>query len=238
MVDLEGKLRLHERFRSEVVRVGTEGTPVLVVDDFLADPQVLIDCAATDAVFAADAEGYYPGIRAPAPPIYAFALRAFLGPAIAEAFGLDEFKTDAQKCDFSMVTTPPGGLKVLQRLPHIDHTSPRHFAALHYLCGPEQGGTSFYRHRATGFEVVDEARFAAYRAAVESELASLGPSRTAYMRGDDAMFERIAAFECRFNRVLVYRGRNLHSADIGPDFQFDSDPRTGRLTANAFFWLG
>ena len=38
-----------------------------------------------------------------------------------------------------------------------------------------------------------------------------------------------------FNRVLIYRSMTLHSADIAEDFDFDPDPRTGRLTVNALF---
>ena len=50
------------------------------------------------------------------------------------------------------------------------------------------------------------------------------------------MFERTQTFAAVFNRVLIYRSINLHSADIGPAFAFDADPRRGRLTANTFFY--
>ncbi len=237
MVDLEGKLRLHADLRSEVVRIGAEATPVLVVDNVLSDPQVVIDYAAAHASFTPDVGAYYPGDRSPMPRIYSFALRALLGPVIASAFGLKEFLPVQEKGDFSMVTTPPGELQVLQRMPHIDNTNPKHFAVLHYLCGPDHGGTSFYRHRETGFETIDERRFPIYRKALEDRLASHGPPPAGYALGDDAVFERIASFDSALNRVLVYRGLSLHSADIGPGFRFDRAPRTGRLTANAFYWL-
>lgn len=237
MVDLEGRLRLHPQVRSEVVYIGAEGSPVLVVDDFLSDPQLLVE-AACEARFAADPEAYYPGVRAPAPAIYSFALRAFLESRIAEAFGLDGFKVSREKLDFSLLTTPPGELSPPQRMPHIDNTDPRHFAVLHYLCGPGHGGTAFYRHRSTGFEAIGADRFDAWRAAVGRELGEHGPPPPRYACGDDAMFERIAGFDAVFNRVLVYRGLGLHSAEIAPGARLDADPRTGRLTANAFFWIG
>lgn len=238
MTDLNGRLRLHDRFRSEVVRIGGERTPILVVDDFLSEPELLVDYAAGQGGFAADTAAYYPGVRAPAPAIYSFALRAFLGPAIAEAFGLDGFAVSRERVEFSIVTTPPERLGLLQRMPHIDNTHPGHFAVLHYLCGPGHGGTAFYRHRATGFETIDQARFPAYEAAVESELARLGPPSARYVGADDERFERIAAFQAVFNRVLVYRGLSLHSAEIPSGAGLDPDPRAGRLTANAFFWVG
>ena len=48
------------------------------------------------------------------------------------------------------------------------------------------------------------------------------------------MFERIADYEAVFNRMLVYRSRNLHSASLAPSFVGSADPRTGRLTLNLF----
>jgi hypothetical protein len=237
MAELTAPLRLHDQFRHEVVLVGLERAPVLVVDNLFSEPQALIDCAASSARFATDPRSFYPGPRAPMPAAYGSALRTLLGPLIGEAFGLASTDVVRDKCDFSIVTTPPDRLHVLQRMPHIDNTDPKHFALLHYLCGPGYGGTSFYRHRGTGFETVDEARFPIYRAAVQQELASRGPPPARYLNGDSEMFERIASFEGRFNRLLVYRGRGLHCADIAPGFRGDSDPRTGRLTANAFFYF-
>jgi hypothetical protein len=236
MIDLNGRLRLHDRFRSQVVRIGAEQVPVLVVDDFLSEPEALVDYAAAHGGFG-PAAASYPGVSAPAPGIYSFALRAFLGPAVAEAFGLDGFKVGRERIDFSMITTPPERLAQVQRMPHIDNTSPDHFAVLHYLCAPAHGGTAFYRHRATGFETVDAGRFEAYKSAVEHDLAALGPPPAGYIAGDDAIFERIAGFDAVFNRVLVYRGHSLHSAEVGAEEGFDADPRRGRLTANAFFWV-
>jgi hypothetical protein len=237
MTELAAALRLHDQIRHEVVVVGLERTPVLVVDNLFCEPEALIDYAASHARYATDPRSFYPGPRAPAPSAYGAALRAQLAPVIAKAFGLASPDVVHEKCDFSIVTTPPARLHVFQRMPHIDNTDPRHFALLHYLCGPGYGGTSFYRHRRTGFETVDEARFPIYKAAVLEELTSRGPPPASYPNGDSDMFERIASFDASFNRLLVYRGRSLHCADIAPGFPGDSDPRTGRLTANAFFYF-
>ena len=106
---------------------------------------------------------------------------------------------------------------------------------------PQLMNTSFFpvgMAFATGFETVDQARFPAYKSAVEGELAKLGPPPASYVAGDDPRFERIASFEAVCNRVLVYRGFSLHSAEIDPGAGLDADPRIGRLTANAFFWTG
>jgi hypothetical protein len=236
MVDLNGQLRLHEHFQCAAVRVGGEALPVLVIDNFLSNPEILIDYAAAHSAFESVSDAFYPGVRAPIPPIYCFALRAFLGDAIGEAFGLASSGVTGERSHFSLVTTAPENLSVPQRMPHFDNTNPKQLAVLHYLCGPEHGGTSFYRHRRTRFEFIDEVRRPVYAHAVTEDLASRGSLPARYICGDDPMFERTACFEAAYNRVLVYRSINLHSADIRPGFCFDRTPRSGRLTANTFFY--
>jgi hypothetical protein len=235
LVDLNGKLSLHPRFAPAIGRIGNEATPVIVIDHFLSNPELLVECAANCA-FEGVSDAFYPGVRAPIPPIYCFALRAFLGGLIAEAFGLNDSLIMGELAHFSLVTTAPANLKTLQRMPHIDNTNPKQLAVLHYLCAPEHGGTSFYRHRRTGFEFIDQARSPAYSRVLTEELACAGPPAGGYICGDSAMFERTASFAAAFNRVLIYRSINLHSADIPAGFACNPDPRTGRLTANTFFY--
>src|SRR3546814_17752798 len=69
-------------------------------------------------------------------------------------------------------------------------------------------GTAFFRHRATGFETVNEERRAAYAAALDAELAT-APPPPGYIAGDTDAFERIHAAEARYNRALLYRSWNL-----------------------------
>jgi hypothetical protein len=231
MLDLNGKLRRHDHFRYEVHRVGAGRSPVVVVDDFLSNADLLVEFAASSGAFVPSSESY-PGLRAAVPPIYRFAMQHFLQPIIVEAFGVSDEKPVGGTCGYALVTTPPASLQTVQRIPHFDTTDPHHIAVVHYLCAPDKGGTSFYRHRQTGFDGIDAARLAAYTATIRRELAERGPS-VGYSNGDDVMFQRIASFDAAFNRALVYRSNNLHSASIGTDFTFDPDPRTGRLTISA-----
>lgn len=236
MTELSGQLRLHDKFCISAQRLGSEGVPVLVVDNFLSKPEILIDFAAEHCAFEGVTDTFYPGTRAVAPGIYCFAIRAFLGQAIGETFGLSASEVMGELSHFSLVTTPPDKLSVVQRMPHYDNTNPKQLAVLHYLCGAEFGGTSFYRHRGTGYEYVDEARNAPYQRALNGELANQGPPPRRYICQDDNLFERTGSCAAAFNRVIVYRSINLHSADIRPGFNFRGGPRTGRLTVNTFFY--
>jgi hypothetical protein len=216
--------------RWRVHRIGAEQAPVLVVDDFISDPHALASAAVGLPYISIGT--YYPGVRAPTPAAYAKALCAGLSPLIEETFGA-ALEPKLHLCAFSLVTTPAERLSLEQRIPHFDGVGDRRIATIHYLCGPDHGGTAFYRHRSTGFESVSADRVEPYFAALRADIAAHGEPPSAYIKDHTPLFERIAGFEAAYNRMLVYRGHALHSGDVGRDAPC-AEPRTGRLTVNAF----
>lgn len=225
-------LDLHPDLRIEKLTVGREGAPLLVIDNFVAEPERLVKKAAT-AQFTTGGR-FYPGIRAKAPPSYEHFLAARLQPLLAEHFGLVSQPLHLTMCHFSLVTTPAAQLTSMQRIPHVDSLSRAGFATIHYLFKGNLGGTAFYRHRTTGYESIDETRGPEYFRVLESENA--GPDRpdVKYINGDSPLFEQIARAEGVFNRMLVYRRNSLHSGSIDDGFVPDTNPRTGRLSINSF----
>ncbi len=215
----------------EIVRKGTELEPLVIIENFAAGAAALIDEAAS-LQFSASSP-HFPGVRARVVQQTSQAMQEALAPLMREVFGVES--CDVEGCFFSLVTTPPEQLAPIQRLPHYDGMEPGRLALVHYLCGSHCGGTSFYRHRATGFETVCADRFAAYRDALAADVRRVGLPACAYILGDTPVFERIASIPCVFNRAILYRGRNLHSGDIAEGFQFDPGPRSGRLTITAFW---
>jgi Family of unknown function (DUF6445) len=218
---------------ARVAHFGQEREPAVIIDDVLADPQLLIDHAARQS-FAAVTGNLYPGIRSPLPADYLRLVLALAREPARRVFGLSDLDLARVEGDFSIVTAKPSELQLLQCLPHFDTTDRRQLAVLHYLCGPEQGGTAFYRHRATGYESVDASRHDVYMATLGGELKANGPPPRDYIRASTALFEQTGILEARFNRVVIYRSATLHSGMIPSDSTFDPDPRKGRLTANAF----
>jgi hypothetical protein len=222
--------------RVERLSIGREGHPLLILDDLLTGAESLVDFAADAAVLAPvkAAANFYPGVRAPAPPGYVQALVTTLRPHLAEAFGVSRDGKAHVTCALSMAVLPADQASLAQRLPHIDTTAPAQLAILHYLCGPEHGGTAFYRHRATGFEAIDPARGPAYLAALRHEMVQGEADRDGYITGSDALFEQTAVIAPAFNRIVVYASNLLHAGML-PDRPASADPRLGRLTANTFF---
>ncbi|WP_129775614.1 DUF6445 family protein [Peristeroidobacter soli] len=225
-------LDLHPQLRIQKLTLGREGAPLVVIDNFVAEPERLVKKAAT-AQFASGGQ-YYPGIRVKAPPSYEHFMVTRLPALVGEHFGLTSPSLRLSMCHYSLVTTPAAELTLLQRLPHVDSLAPEGLATIHYLFTAKHGGTAFYRHRATGYEYLDRERGPVYSRALDSECA--GPDRPSleYINGDTALFEEIARAEGVFNRVLVYRRNSLHSGSIDRAFVPDPNPRTGRLSINCF----
>lgn len=205
---------------------------MLVIDNLVANADELVELAA--GKYFGDVVSYYPGVRAKAPLSYQqFVLEQLRG-VFTDYFGLQGHTLRFTMCHFSLVTTAPEKLEHLQRIPHIDSLLSSELAFIHYLFKRNHGGTAFYRHRKTGFEVIDRARRAEYMACVEEEKNGPNKPQIQFIDGDTELYERVGSQEGVFNRMLVYRRNSLHSGSIGREFIPDPNPRTGRLSINGF----
>jgi Family of unknown function (DUF6445) len=213
-----------------VERQGSEGEPVVVIDNFAAHPEHLTGDAAM--LGFAPVGIHYPGVRAPVARAILKPMLAALAATIRDVFGYADIEID--DAFYSLVTTPPSALAPIQRLPHFDGVEPERLALLHYLSPEMPGGTAFYRHRSTGFETVSAERLSTYRSALDTDLTRHGLPGPAYIDGDTAIYECIARYEGRFNRAILYRGNTLHCAWLPDTTALVEDVETGRLTANTF----
>ncbi len=208
---------------------GAEAEPLVIMEDFAADPEELLRAAYAQSY--APSGAHYPGIRAPADPSYLGARMDLLQQVLTDVF--DQPRGAALvECAFSIVTAQRDALTPIQRIPHFDSTDPGRLALLHYLCGEDAGGTAFYRHRATGFETISQDRLGRYESALQGEVDALPMS--GYVDGDTTLYEETGRVGARFNRMVVYRGFRLHSGVIPLDCPLSPDPRDGRLTVNTF----
>lgn len=214
-----------------VHRLGCEGEPVVQIDGFSG--QVAALRAAAAAADYRPGGASYPGIRAWADPSYLDARRELLFAIMRRVFGFGQ----GVRCEasaFSLVTLAEGELSPGQRLPHYDHDGAEIVAVMHYLLGPETGGTAFYRHRRTGFETLTPLREPTYNAALAQDEREYGMPPPRYHYGDSERYEMIGEIEAQPDRLILYRGRLLHSGVIPAPDTLSSDPATGRLTINMF----
>lgn len=217
---------------TNVFHFGEEQSPLLVVDNFLQDAEMLVEDASRKQ-FSRNSP-MYPGVRAPVPASFESLLLHELKPYLYEVFDLKGDQLRLPLCQYSIVTLPADQLALLQRIPHFDSTQRDELAAVYYLFKEDLGGTSFYRHKKTGYEYIDDARSMAYFKSLESENGGDNIPQSGYINGDTALFTRIGEQKGIFNRLIVYRRQSLHSGSISSSFIPQADPRKGRLTISAF----
>jgi hypothetical protein len=212
-------------------RIGREGEPLVVIDQFSGMVDALLEAAYAAQYQHAGAA--YPGIRSWADPSYLDRRRPLMMQIMQRVFGFTQgVRLDAST--FSLVTHREADLTPLQRIPHYDHAGGEVVAVMHYLRGPESGGTAFYRHRRTGFETVTPPREATYNAALAQDEREHGMPPARYCYSDSPWFELLDEVEAQPDRLVLYRGRQLHSGVIPDPAALSPDPRAGRLTVNMF----
>ncbi len=222
----------------QTLYMGNERNKVLCFDNFLASPEQLVDHARQSHFSpypAAVQRKGYPGVRTAAPADFGSQLRNRIGDIIKNEFGIpEEARITPLQDALCLMTVPETELGPLQRVPHFDASNPFFFATLLYLCGEEHGGTGFYRHNSTGYESITPERCDLYLDSSYEELNNKKPERRYFSESND-FFTRVGFIPARFNRLVVYRGCVLHSANILSEISLNPDPVAGRLTANIFF---
>ena len=214
--------------------VGDEKTCVIVCDNVLQDPDVVRDAASSTAEFKDESKTAYPGQRADIPDLYAEKVFPFVVALIRANYALPTATRGHMDAGyFSVVTTAPEKLSIPQRLPHYDSPNPHFFATTHYINEGDFGGTSFYKHRPTGFEKITADRVHQLAQSAQSILQE-SPPRPEYFDESDDHFERIGTVDYKPNRLLIYPGALFHSGIIHSPQNLNPDPAKGRLTANLF----
>lgn len=211
--------------------VGAEREPVVIVDDFVADPAAF--AAAGKNCPLRDTGDYYPGRRAIVDPAYLAAIGPTMNEVLREFFGA-RHGVQVLRAYYSLATTLPAHLSVPQRIPHVDAYDPQQVALVHFLGARDLGGTAFFRQRSTGFESVDTSRRQRYHETLAADLERHGEPPPAYIGAASPTFERTHVCPPRYNRALFFRGTLLHCAALEGVRELPDDPEQGRLTVAGF----
>jgi hypothetical protein len=216
-----------------LARIGRRGIAVTLIDNVLRDPEGVAALGFAQS-YAEDRSNLYPGLRAPLPASFSNAFRAWLTPILQRNGVLESNRALCRDTSFfSVVTTASTDLLPIQRIPHYDSTDPDLLAAVIYLCDTRFSGTSFYRHRKTGYEEITEANRHNYQLALDNDLRIHGVPPHEYVNGDSVLFEAIFSTELKFNSAVIYPGRILHAGNIKKKFDPPKDKSDWRLTITA-----
>lgn len=223
----------NENLTISMQRLGASREPLLVIDTFLREPELLVRQAQSSTEWEEASPGGYPGIRAGLPSNYARQTLRRLDPIIRSRIFDSPRKLGKFECSFSMVTKELEALHASQKLPHIDVANENRIAILHYLCGAQFGGTAFFRQDATGLEKVTAKDRGRYLTARKSDMNNLA-EKAGFPNEQTDGYTKIGSVEAQFNRLVIYRSCILHSGIISAPEELSDDPNKGRLTANFF----
>jgi hypothetical protein len=223
----------NDRAEAKLTRIGRRGITVARIDNVLREPQSVAALGFAQP-YAEDRSNLYPGLRAAMPESFSIALRSWLTPILRRNGMLEDGQAIQRDSSyFSVVTTASRDLLPIQRIPHYDSTDPRLLAIVIYLCDTRFSGTSFYRHRRTGYEEITEENRENYQIALDHDMRIHGPPPREYTNGDNLLFEAIFCNSLEFNSAIVYPGRLLHAGNIEKHFAAPQDKSGWRLTITA-----
>ena len=215
------------------LRVGECPIAVTVADNVLLRPQQLAEFGRS-LKFVEDDGNLYPGIRARVPAEFSRPFGAWLNHALHRTGVLAESCQIYEDASFfSIVNKSRADLLPLQRIPHYDSCDPSVFAAVIYLFDRANSGTSFYRHRTTGYEKIGADNKDNYKTALNRNMKNHGPPARDYTSGSNALFERTHSVDSAFNRIVIYSGNVLHAADIDGSLFNGNDNSRWRLTISS-----
>ncbi len=213
---------------------GQDKAPILVVDNFIQQIDQLVEFG--KILKYSQNSPNYPGVRAATPKEYQQLILQALQPTLVNFFNLPNCQLVFPVSHYSVLTTAPANLSLLQKIPHFDSIESNGLAAVHYLFKEDLGGTAFYRHRQTGYEVINQARHSKYMSSLKSENSVHNmPTRSdGYINHDTALFEKVSEQAAKYNRIIFYRRNSLHSGAIPSDMFQNNTPKGVRLTISNF----
>ncbi|MDQ2075961.1 DUF6445 family protein [Marinimicrobium sp. ABcell2] len=213
--------------------LGEQKSPILTIDNFSGNLNAVRQQAIASADYTPDQISKYPGVRAPLPRDYIIACLQPLLPYIYKIFKIPGHLKPNPKGSYSLITKTEDQLSPWQTIPHFDKTSPYMIAFIHYLNEGNFGSTGFFRHKATGFDYIDEGRKDQFLHSVQQFLSS-DQRPLSYVDAEHPEFELYHSVPYKTNRMILFRGYMLHSGLVNLPTDISDDPLTGRLTANMF----
>ncbi|AWB68283.1 hypothetical protein C2869_18510 [Saccharobesus litoralis] len=227
---------LNPNCQVQLIQVGQEKTPVLIIDDFMLGLDQLTANINQSAKFTDANDSNYAGVRAPIDSDYLDSVLPEIVPIFYQVFRVpQQLNLSLKTARYSLLTKDANQLNTLQRWPHFDSYEPGYFAVMHYINEGNFEGTGFYRHRETNKEnILNEQQAHDYMLALQNWVDKYGEPEANYTNGGNTVYERIGTIEYKPNRFVIYPGSLLHSPIATHTSHLSDDPQHGRLTANLF----
>ena len=231
----EASVEVNPKASLEVLNVGEEKTPVIIIDDFALDTGDIIEYACRSVDYGPDSTSAYPGIRGTLPRSYVREVLNKIYRLLFQVYSVsDKLGMRTVNTVYSLISTPVDELARAQCVPHFDSNGPLYLAVLHYLNPGNFCATGLFRHKPTGFEQITDPRLAEFIQSSKAFIETNGKPPQNYINTSTDHYELYYRIEYKPNRLVVYPGCLLHSGLVDPTRDINPDPGSGRLTANIF----
>jgi len=231
----EASIQINPKASLNVLNVGEEKTPVIIIDDFALATGDIIDYACRSVDYGPDSTSAYPGIRGTLPRSYVREVLNKIYRLLFQVYSVpDKLGMRTVNTVYSLISTPVDELALAQCVPHFDSNGSFYLAVLHYLNPGDFCATGLFRHKPTGFEQITEPRLAEFIQSSKAFIETNGKPPQNYINASTDHYELYHRIEYKPNRLVVYPGCLLHSGLVDPSRDINPDPGSGRLTANIF----
>ncbi|WP_462176838.1 DUF6445 family protein [Pseudoalteromonas gelatinilytica] len=229
--------QLNKDYKVSQVFIGEINETVIIVDEFLHNLEPVYQFATETAYFQpVGSDGtLYPGKRDEMPAPYYRAFEQLLNELLDQGtITSGENNLYLHRCKLSLVTQNADELNTLQRMPHIDSTDDKTFAAVHYLSDKEWGGTGIYKYLPDNIiRVTADNQNSVHNMIADTEKHSA--THQGYLNETTELFEKVVDIEAKINRLVIYKSNLLHSAALLNHKKYCSDLNNSRLSISSFF---
>ncbi len=214
----------------------------MVVDNFVRNPQALVDYAiAQRDKFSNAPKNAFPGMELRMPEEFSARLNDFFVQHVKKPLGVR--RSISMYSRLSMITLQPHELAPNQRLCHQDQLPDYDqycFSAsvLYLFDNPAMGGTSFYAPKpkpARPRIARSHSASSAWRGESTEQAVPQLDAPPHYMTQSNDYFDLVCTIPAAWNRVIFYDSCIFHSGHITAPELLSSNPAGGRLTINGFF---
>jgi hypothetical protein len=209
---------------------------VLLIDDFLLDPDSFIDYAVRlESNFKKPIGNGFPGIELPLPNSCTMQFADRFRTTLRGYFGVRRVLSCFSR--LSILSCQPSSLTPLQRVCHRDRYSISEneiaiAAVLYLFTNVELGGTAFYKSKLGPIQT--ETLMYQLSKSSNQECDALLGRPAEYLSESNLLFEKLLSIQPKFNRIIFYNGNIFHTSDILNPNLISSSPTSGRLTLNLF----
>lgn len=229
--------QLNKNYKVQVINIESIDENIIIIDDFLSHLQGVYHFASNVAYFQPiGTDGtLYPGKRDEMPAPYYRVFEQLLQSLITDGV-IDSGNNNLylHKCKLSVVTQSANDLHVMQRMPHIDSTDDKTFAAVHYLSSKEWGGTGIYKYKPTNtIKITAENQNIVHD--IIKNVQQHESTHQGYLDESTELFEKVIDIEAKPNRVVLYKSNLLHSAALKNNLPYSQDIKNSRLSISSFF---